>query len=201
MVKSGWVTRILLVVALAGCCGMSQLNAVPEITSETENGFHDLVFRIAKYEHLPDGSRMFRVHGRHKSQSVGLVVVLGTTWRSVSLGAGLPNSFQGAVELRSLGHESDALLNVMDQLYATNQRPTAMKPVTVFTAITLAGDPRDIGPGILKIKLFFEPADESGYAELYLNIDSGAGKVYLNEKDPDYRTPVIQALRAPSDGG
>jgi len=180
---------------------MSRSNVEPEITSETENGFHDLVFRIAEYKHLPDGGKMFQVHGRHKSQSVGLMVVLGPTWRSVSLGAGLPNAFQGTVELRSLGRESDALLNVMDQLYATNQRPAAMKSVTLFTAITLAGDPRDVGRGILKIKLFFEPAYESGYAELYLNIDSAAGKVYLNEKDADYRTPVIQALRAPSDGG
>ncbi len=55
----------------------------------------------------------------------------------------------------------------------------------------------------MKIKLFFEPepADEHRYAELYTNIDLSTGKVYVNEKDPDYRKPVILALAASTVNG
>ena len=64
-------------------------------------------------------------------------------------------------------------------------------------AISLRGDPRHLEAGLTKIKLFFESADETRYAELYADIDLGATKLYVNEKDPGYRPAVVRALSAP----
>ncbi len=196
-----WLAVALLTLAMTACGGTSRTNALPEITLETDEGFYDLVFRIRDYGQRADGTTMFRAYGIHEGQTVGVTVVLGSAWERVSLGADLPSAFQGTVELRSLGVESDALLNVMDQLYGTKLHPKAMKPATVFTGITLEGNPRDVSRGVVKIKLFFEPDDEARYAELYANIDLPGGKLYVNEKDIDYRTPVIKALARPRAGG
>ena len=99
--------------------------------------------------------------------------------------------------LRSLGVQSDRLLVVIDELYGTAQHPRRMRPQTDFTGISLEGDPRHLNAGATKIKLFFESEDEKRYAELYLNIDLGAAKLELAEKDPDYRAPIVRALSAP----
>jgi hypothetical protein len=41
------------------------LAAPPEVTSEEEEGFHDLVFYIQEYKRLPDGSQSLRGSGTH----------------------------------------------------------------------------------------------------------------------------------------
>src|SRR5205823_14144836 len=47
------------------------LGDVPEITSENEEGFVDLVFAIAEHKSLADGSQSIKAAGRHKGQAVG----------------------------------------------------------------------------------------------------------------------------------
>ena len=56
------------------------------------------------------------------------------------------------------------------------------------------GNPSDLDAGPTKIKLFFESEAEDRYAEVFLNIDVRARSIELNEKDPDYRRPVVSAL-------
>ena len=55
--------------------------------------------------------------------------------------------------------------------------------------------PRELEKGLVKIKLFFEGAAESQYAELFANIDLKARRLNLAEKDPEYRPAIIRALR------
>src|SRR5262245_6669631 len=206
------ICAAFLMCLVSGCRGASDLHGAVEITSETEADFHDFVFLISAAEKEADGSQVFRAAGRHEGHTVGLQVVLGTTWKQVSLGSDLPNTFQGFVEFRSVGVESDNLLEIMDRLYGTGLRPPGMKASTIFTAICLEGDPRDPGLGVVKIKLFFESEtepkagpeaeeDDERYAELFTNIDVRAGKLYVNEKDQDYRKPVILALAKATGGG
>jgi len=199
MRKAGlfFVGAAAFIVAMSACSG-----DLPDITSESEEGgFCDLVFRVQGRVQHPDGTQSIRAYGRHEGRRVGLEVALGSAWKQVSLDSSLPPAFQGTVEFRSIGPDSDVLLSVMDKLYETKLGPASMSSATIFNAITLEGDPRDPARGIVKIKLFFEPGDEEGYAELYANIDLQAGRVYVNEKDPDYRTPIIKALAASRDGG
>ena len=88
-----------------------------------------------------------------------------------------------------------ALLQILDQLYATKLQPTTIRPTTAFTAISLGGEPSDLTKGPTKIKLFFESDAEDRYAELFTNIDLANGVLQIHEKDPEYRSALIKALR------
>jgi hypothetical protein len=134
----------------------------------------------------------------YKGRKVSLEIYLGGGWRTAPLDADVPITiFRGTVSYRSVGTESDLLLHVMDELYGTKQAPKAMNKVTEFTAMSLGADPRDLSKEPVKIKLFFESNAEDQYAELFTNIDLKERKLYINEKDEEYRTAIVRALKAP----
>jgi hypothetical protein len=175
----------------------TRLEKTPEIASESEEGFHDLVFYVREYKSLADGTQTIRAEGVHNGRPVAFEVALSPTWAQGSLGKGIPLvTYQGTVTYRSVGIESDTFVQVLDELYGAKLSPMAMRKETVFTGITLGGDPRDLGTGAVKIKLFYESDAEDRYAELYTNIDLASRKLYFNEKDVDYRVPVVRALQA-----
>ena len=166
-----------------------------EITSECEEAFYDLVFQIREHTKLADGGQTIRTYGTHGGTEIGFAVSLSSAWRKNTFG---PDDvvYGGKVIYRSIGPESDLFLRVLDELYATEQSPTHMKTETAFSGISLQGDPRDLDKGIVKIKLFFQDNDPDSYAELYTHIDLKGRKLYVNEKDMDYRLAVVRALRA-----
>jgi hypothetical protein len=169
---------------------------LPEITAESEEGFVDLVFRVQDYKPLADGSQSIRAAGLHGGREVGFEVVLGPTWKKSKLGKDVPiETSRGMVSYRRVGPESDAFLQVLDELYRAMLRPKAMAADTPFTGISLEGDPGDLASGPVKIKLFYEKGGEDTNAELYTNIDLSARKLEVREKDEGYRSQVIQALR------
>ncbi len=75
-----------------------------------------------------------------------------------------------------------------------------MAPAVTFTAISLGGMPAALEKGPAKIKLFFEPTDDSEeacemfYAEHYLNIDLASKTVEFHEKDEGYKDAILRAL-------
>jgi hypothetical protein len=169
----------------------------PEVTSEAEEGFHDLVFYIQEHKRLPDGSQSIRGSGIHQGRRVGLEVVLGPSWQAGSLGKEMPLvTYRGVVTYRSTGADSDVFVQVLDELYGTKLSPKAMRRETQFTGISLEGDPRDLAKGPVKIKLFFESGGHDDYAELFTNIEIATHRLEVHEKDEEYRSPVVRALRA-----
>jgi hypothetical protein len=104
--------------------------------------------------------------------------------------------YRGVVTYRSTGSDSDALIQVLDELYSTKVSPKAMGTETRFTALSLEGDPRDLAKGPVKIKLFFESNKEDEYGELFTNIELTAHRLEVREKDEGYRSPVVKALQA-----
>jgi hypothetical protein len=194
------VSLVILVIAffLGGCHQRSTPVSLPEITSESEEGFHDLVFAIEDHKKLSDGSQTILGSGMYKGKKVSLEIYLGAAWRSGVLDADIPlTTYRGTVSYRSVGAESDLLLQVMDELYETKQAPKAMNKTTEFTALSLGGDPSDLVKEPVKFKLFFESNAEDQYAELFTNIDLKARKLYIGEKDEDYRAAIVHALRTP----
>ena len=175
----------------------TQLKNPPEITSESEEGFHDLVFYIQDLKKLPDGTQSMRVLGNYKNQNVGLDITLSPTWKEGSLGKDVNLvTYQGIVTYRSIGSESDILLQAIDELYGTKLSPKAMSAEVRFTGITLGGGPRDLAKEPVQIKLFYELGGDDGYAEFYTNIELANHKLQIKEKDLDYRTPIVRVLKA-----
>jgi hypothetical protein len=167
---------------------------LPDILSETEEGFADLVFGLQSLEIRSDGSALLRVKGRHGQTVVGFDVNL-SGWSKRPASKQFPvDTFVGTVALISSGSAGDAFVRELESAYGTKLSPTSMASATPFSAMSLAGDPLGLDSGQLKLKLFFEPQNEKDYAEVYLNIDTQQKRVYLREKDPGYRSAIVRAL-------
>ena len=182
---------------MGSCRRVSTQNRLVEITSESEEGFHDVVLSIQDHKKLTDGSQTILASGLYKGRKVSVEIYLAPEWRSGPADPDVPiTTFQGTVSYHSVGAESDLLLQVIDELYGTKRSPKAMNKATEFTAISLGGDPRDLTKEPVKIKLFFDSNVEDEYAELFTNIDLQARKLYIREKDEEYRPAIVRALQA-----
>jgi hypothetical protein len=169
---------------------------LPEVTSEAEEGFFDLVFTIVDHGKNPDGSQLIQARGTHKGVPLGLAVWLGPQWKKGRFSTEVKlTTHTGVVAFRSSGPESDALLQTLDRLYGTKQDPKSMAPETSFTGLSLQGEPAQLDRGLVKIKMFFESKDDKLYAELFTNIDLKERKLWIREKDPDYRLPLVRVLQ------
>ena len=167
--------------------------SVPEITSESEEDFYDLVFKLGDIEQLQDGGQRFKATGTHRGNAVEVEVNLRPGWTGHQIQEGMTMN-RGEVVIRSVGPGSDSLLRAMDAIYETRLNPERMAEATEFTAISLSGDPTHLRSGPVGIKLFFESEREDRYAELYLNVDAAGSRVVLGEKDPEYRKAIVLAL-------
>ena len=85
---------------------------------------------------------------------------------------------------------------MLDEVYGTKISPKSMRPETVFTALSLEGNPGDLKQGPTRIKCFFEQEKPEDYAEFFTNVDVNAHRLEVREKDEEYRKAIIQALVA-----
>ncbi|HMN42432.1 MAG TPA: hypothetical protein PKE29_16450 [Phycisphaerales bacterium] len=170
------------------------LSAPPEITSESEKDWFDLVFFVSEATSGPDGTRVIRAKGLYKGQSVGFEVVLPAEWRESNKGGIVLRP--GKAAYRSVGAESDTFLTALDTIYSTNLHPKAMAHEVKLTAIGLSGDPSSLDKGPARIKMFYESNDPSAGAEFYTNIDLARHRLEVREKDDGYRRSLVQAFTA-----
>jgi hypothetical protein len=177
---------------LFGCS--NKPHELPNILSETEEGFADMVFVAVEQGPLPSGEYKIEAASIAENEEVALRVILGPKWEYRILGGKLP-VYQGVVAIQRVDGRSDKLIQFMDKAYSTAINPLAMKESVSFTAIALEGNPNTPRKGEVRIKLFYESEKEGEYAEAYLNLDLGHDKVCFNEKDPEYRTALVNNLK------
>src|SRR5215469_11673185 len=173
------------------------LTGPPEVTAEEEEGYHDLIFYVQEQKQLPDGSQSVRGVGTYKGRQLGLEVVLGPTWKGGTPSKDIPLTiYSGTLMYHSTGPESDAFVQVLDELYGTKLSPRAMAKETQFTGLALEGNPGNLSKGPVKIKTFFENGNDKDYAELFTDVDLAAHRLEVHEKDEEYRPAVVRALGA-----
>jgi hypothetical protein len=165
---------------------------LPEILSESEEGFVDLVFSITKKFMDLERGMCFEIQAAHQGEIVGLNIELSANWKFQKMGD-LPCS-TGKITYRSPGELGDRFVILLDRLYGTNFLPTRMNPATSFAAITLGGDPSMLESSAIRIKLFHEHGHEAQYAEIYTNFDLKRNRIQIREKDPGHRYAIIRAL-------
>jgi hypothetical protein len=162
-----------------------------EITSSLEDdGFVDLTFALERRS-----AREFVAHGTHRGTAVAFSVELGRAWDSSD--AGGITLMRGRAVLRSVGARSDAFVRALAGLYGIDEPGASMLAAVEVEAVALGGDPQRLDEGSVRLKLFFNSdgdASEALYAEAYLNLDLAAGRLDFNEKDHDYRRPLLGAL-------
>jgi hypothetical protein len=174
----------------------------PILEQFSEDGFVDCVFKISD---LVESSDFFNFHISASSEAtvVGMDVVIrkdiqGGWDTEMNL---VKNHVyrEGATFIRS-GIESDRLIMRIASLYELPHTGIEMVSKETFTAIALHHGEIDLRNEPVKIKIFGrdgEPFDETIYNESFFNIDLANGFVNWNEKDPDYRKPLIRALTKP----
>jgi hypothetical protein len=171
----------------------------PILDQFSEDDFVDLTFRI---EELSDDGEHYRFHlgASHQRRTVGLDVVLLQGIKAgfnAQMDLVKKHVYREGVRFLRSGAESDRLIQAIGELYGAEEPPTRMVIEETFTAIALHQGKLDFEREPVKLKLFGkdgEPFDEDAYYESFFNVDLAGGLVYWNEKDSDYRRPLLQAL-------
>lgn len=173
----------------------------PVIDQLSEDGFVDLTLRILQ---LVDDGRHYRFHlaASHNNHKVGLDVILLKGIKSgfdADMNLMKEHVYRDGVRFIRSGVASDRLVSAVGILYGADPVPRRMVLEETFTAIALHQGNLDFKTECVKLKLFgkdSEPFDENAYFESFLNIDFANRMAYWNEKDPDYRQPLLDSLTA-----
>ncbi len=105
--------------------------------------------------------------------------------------------YRKGVVFSRTGPESDRLISALSAMYGAKVTPRQMVQKETFTAIALHQGPIDMTKEPIKLKLFGHdgPTDrEDHYYESFFNLDLKNKLVFWNEKDQDYRKPLLRAL-------
>lgn len=157
------------------------------------DGFIDLPFTIVK-QTSNNGFLTNTVQAVSKGDTVELLI---------SLKEGVPSGFVDGVPknmfldegiiFESTGFKSDKLLNVLASKYGMSENNMLIKDKQVFNCANLNQVPLDYKNGTCRFKIFLQ--DETQDAELFVNFDFKNSTISLNEKDIDYRTPLINLMK------
>lgn len=168
-----------------------QINSIDTIV-ETE-GFLDLPFTIVE-QTTTNGYVSNKIQAIAQNDTLELLI---------SLKEGVPPGFVNGVPknmfledgiiFESTGSKSNTLFNVLAQKYGLSQNDLSIKERQVFTCANLNQNPIDYKKGTAKFKIFLE--DEAQYAELFVNFDFKKSIIALSEKDPDYRSSLINLMK------
>jgi hypothetical protein len=174
---------------------------LPVLQQFTEDGFIDCVFKIqnlrVEHDHF-----LFHMASSFNNEAVGVDV---RVVRGIKAGFDKQmelikdHVYRGGVEFSRSGIESDKLLSALALLYESGMNVNRMTDVETFTAIALHQGEIDVELQPIKLKLFGNDGqsdDEDDYYESFFNLDLENGLVFWNEKDSDYRQPLVRSLAA-----
>jgi hypothetical protein len=171
----------------------------PILEQFSEEGFVDCVFKISDLVEISDFFN-FHISASSEGTVVGMDVVIRKDIQGGwDAGMNLVKNHvyrEGVTFIRS-GIESDKLIARITSLYGLSHAGEEMISKETFTAIALHQGQIDLRTEPVKIKIFGrdgEPFDQNAYYESFFNVDLANGFVNWNEKDQEYRKPLIRAL-------
>lgn len=172
---------------------------LPILDQFSEEGFIDCVLKIENLR-LEDKWLHFHIAASFQDQPVGVNV---SVVRRIKAGFDEDMELneehvyrEGVCFMRS-GPESDRLIAAIAKLYGLETVVEKMVDRETFTAIALHQGDINAESHAVKIKLFgndSSAADEARYYECFFNLDLQNGFVFWNEKDQDYRQPLVNSL-------
>lgn len=176
-------------------------SGLPILDQFSEEGFIDCVLKIVDLEE-GDDSYKFNLRASCNGDDLGfrVEVVKGIKCGFDSeMSLIQENVYKKGVKFFRTGPESDSLLKVLARFYGINEVSDQMTSEETFTAIALHQGEIDMASESIKIKIFGKDQDEDlekNYYESFFNLDLKNGFVFWNEKDEDYREPLIRGLSA-----
>jgi hypothetical protein len=179
----------------ASCASMTVVKPV-EIRVDSDGGFIDFNLTMVSFHRTADGVCHVTAQGFHQGRIVGFRVDMGSAWERQDLENSRISLYWGEATLISIGEESDAFLQVVDEAWQTNLGRQKMRDRIPFIAVGLDSDPRSMEDLPISMKLFSQTDSEEDDAEFFLNVDARNLSVQFREKDPEYRRGVVVALSA-----
>lgn len=174
-------------------------NGNPILEQFSADGFIDCTFII---RNLTETSNSYRFHisASHKGEVLGMDVEVVK-----GIKAGFDSEmnlikdhvYRKGVIFRRSGLESDRLVSILSKLYGNEATNLRMVKEETFTGIALQQGEINMASDPIKIKIFGNDSDddlENNYYESFFNLDLKNGFVFWNEKDQDYREPLIRGL-------
>jgi hypothetical protein len=171
----------------------------PILEQFSEEGFVDCVLKISDLIETNDAYK-FHLSASHQGETLGM---------DVEVVKGIKGGFDSEMSLiqdhvyrkgiifRRSGEESDALVSVLAKLYGFNNEARKMVNEETYTGIALHQGNIDMTSKPIKIKIFGKDSEsdlENDYYESFFNLDLANGFVFWNEKDEEYRDPLIRGL-------
>jgi hypothetical protein len=173
----------------------------PEVQCDTSaDGFCDISLAVEQQTTEPDGSLLLTALGKHKSDTLGLRVLIAPGMRPGAMNplTGGPQVYslqRGGVRFESAGQSSDLFLARLAQLYHTRSRPKTMASDTHFTAFAFHGDPYKIDSREVLFELYHDdPANQVPQCVVLFDVNLPGKQVRIREKDQDFRDCIIRIL-------
>lgn len=168
-----------------------------DITSriDHEEGWSDIFLKMVETKKT-GRSHIYIAKGLYKNKTVGLQFEVNS-----NIGAGIVNGeidgksgfVANAVQIKSIGQESDKLIKALGELYQQQTNKSFTKQTISATAFSLNEKAVNLDKNdYYKLKLFFAEDDENLYSEIYLNINTDKQEIEIHEKDEEYRESIIK---------
>lgn len=165
------------------------------IMQDADEGFADFTFDIIKMKKKLFGGFALECAAEDEGKAVGFGLEIKKNMR------GLINrdvrtfcTYSDGMKLTYQAGMSDDFLASVGRLYEFDARALRLKDSAYIECGALSGDPANLQQEEVDFKCFVNVNDESSYAEFYINIDLPNKKLYLKEKDMEYRKNIIRFL-------
>ncbi len=171
----------------------------PVLEQFSEEGFVDCVLRISELKET-DTHYLLHLVASYDGEVIGLdakVVKDIKAGFDSEMNLDKDSVYRKGVTVFRSGPESDRFISVLSFLYTGSKEGRIMVDEESFTAIALHQGPIDMVNQPIKLKIFGkdgEAEDADSYNESYFNIDLKNRLVFWNEKDEEYRKPLLRAL-------
>ena len=197
--------KILIISILSflfGCKDSDTKNRLEEIISsdpekKVDDDWADIYLNIIN-ETKTEHTHIYLAKGLYKNEIVGLKFTINSEINAGIIKGKIDSNtgfVSNAVQLQSIGKESDNFIKALSELYHQTRHDKFTKNIINATAFSLNEKKVDLDKkDRYKLKLFFEEDNEELYSEIYLNIDINLRKIQLREKDWEYRTAIIKVL-------
>ncbi|WP_142786486.1 hypothetical protein [Changchengzhania lutea] len=175
--------------------GFSQKDNLVELISNQEDGevWQDLIFSITEKEKLANGFWSLTCKAKYQNEIVGLKINIEDEIPSGKIDN--PGFSLKGVEIKSIGKESDKLIEIISKLYNQPIKTKFTSEKLVFVALSLNKKIATLENGYFRFKLFFDENEQrNSYTELYLNPDLKNDVIELKEKDEEYRDNIVKIL-------
>jgi hypothetical protein len=173
----------------------------PILDQLSEEGFVDLTFQILDLMEDEEYYR-FNLAASFDNEEVGMGVVVRKGMKAgfdANMDLDRRHVYRKGVRFFRAGERSDRMIAAINRLYGSNDASSRMIGEEQFTSIALHQGEIDMASQPVKLKIFGrddEPFDEDAYYESFFNIDLPQGLVFWNEKDQDYRIPLLRGMTA-----